>query len=172
MEIDTLIKNEGKVSRFQKFIGIVSLIIFVDLFTKYLAVKFFAFKSITIIPNFFDLTLVWNRGAAFGFLASAPEFVRKAVLIGASTIAAVAVIIYVYKNSQKLSKLEFISLALIAGGAIGNLYDRFFIGAVRDFLDFYIGNYHWPAFNIADSAITIGILGFVISELYLKRKRK
>jgi signal peptidase II len=172
MEIESLLKKEGKVSRFQKFMGIVSLIIFVDLFTKYLAVKFFAFKTITIIPNFFDLTLVWNRGAAFGFLASAPEFVRKAVLIGASTIAAIAVIVYVYKNGQKLSKLEFFSLALIAGGAIGNLYDRFFIGAVRDFLDFYIGNYHWPAFNIADSAITLGILGFVISEIYLKRKRQ
>ncbi len=171
MEIEHLIKNEGKVSKFQKFMGVVSLIIFADLLTKHLAVKFFAFKTVTIIPNFFDLTLVWNRGAAFGFLASAPEFVRKAVLIGASAIAAIAVIIYVYKNSQKLSTVEFYSLALIAGGAIGNLYDRFFIGAVRDFLDFYIGGYHWPAFNLADSAISIGILGFVINEIFFKKRK-
>ncbi len=156
---------------FQRFIALVLFIVLVDQFTKWAAVKFIGVGSITIIPGILDLTIVWNKGAAFGILAQAPEYVRKLVLIGASSVAAVATIIYAYKKSNHLSKIEFYSLAFIAGGAIGNLYDRLFLGSVRDFIDFHIGKYHWPAFNIADTAITIGIIGFVLSELFLKKRK-
>lgn len=157
---------------FQKFIAVVAFIIFLDLFTKWLAVELIGIRTITVIPGLLDLTIVWNKGAAFGMLSQAPDWVRKLVLIGASTIAAIATILYAYKKADKLSKVEFYSLALIAGGAIGNLYDRIFLGSVRDFIDFHIGNYHWPAFNIADTAITLGIVGFITYEIFLKRKKQ
>ncbi len=158
-------------TNFQKFIAIVVFIVVLDLFTKWLAVKILGVKTITLIPGFLNLTVVWNKGAAFGIFAQAPEYMRKLILIGASSIAAIVTVFYAYKNSNKLSKVEFYSLALIAGGAIGNLYDRVFLGSVRDFIDFYIGKYHWPAFNVADACITIGIAGFVIYELFIKRKK-
>jgi signal peptidase II len=157
---------------FQKFLFVVFLVIFLDLFTKELAVKLFADKDFTIIPNFFDFTLVWNKGAAFGVLSEAPLWIRKLILVFASLIAAVATIVYAYAKQNTLSKLELYSLALIAGGALGNLYDRIFLGQVRDFIDWHIFNYHWPAFNIADASITVGIFLFALNELYLKNRKK
>jgi len=157
--------------KFITFLFIAFSVIFLDLLTKYLAEQYLTGKVITIIPNFFDLVLVWNRGAAFGILATAPEIVRKLILIFASLIAAILTIIYAYVKRNELSKLELFALALISGGALGNLYDRIFLGAVRDFLDFHVYNHHWPAFNIADSAITIGILLFLFNELFLKKKK-
>jgi signal peptidase II len=151
---------------------VVFLVIFLDLFTKELAVKLFADKDFTIIPNFFDFTLVWNKGAAFGVLSEAPLWIRKLILVFASLIAAVATIVYAYAKQNTLSKLELYSLALIAGGALGNLYDRIFLGQVRDFIDWHILNYHWPAFNIADASITVGIFLFALNELYLKNRKK
>jgi signal peptidase II len=156
--------------RFINFLLVAFTVFFIDLFTKYLAEKFLDGRSITIIPEIFNLVLVWNRGAAFGFLATAPEIVRKLMLIFVSLIAAVLTIAYAYTKRHSLSKLEFYSLALIAGGALGNLYDRIFLGAVRDFLDFHIGEYHWPAFNIADASITVGILLFLFNEFFLKKR--
>ncbi len=157
-------------SRFQKFIGLVVLVIALDLTTKYIAESYLYGKTLTIIDGFFNLVLIWNRGAAFGVLAAAPEIIRVLVLIIASILAVIITVLYAYKNREKLSNLQFYSLALIAGGALGNLYDRIFLGKVRDFLDFHIGNYHWPAFNIADGSITVGISLFIIYELFFKRK--
>ncbi len=158
--------------KFIKFVAVVFFIIFLDLLTKNLAEAYLKGKTITIIPSLFNLVLVWNKGAAFGILANASEFVRKLVLIFASLIAALFTIAYAYVKRHSLSNLEFYSLALIAGGALGNLYDRIFLGAVRDFLDFHINNYHWPAFNIADSSITIGITLFIINEIFFKKKKE
>ncbi len=157
--------------KFKIFLMVFILIVFLDLLTKEIAVRFLSqVEKISVIPGLFNLTLVWNKGAAFGILSEAPEIIRKLVLIGASSIAAVVTIIYSYKKRFSLSYWEMVFLALIAGGAVGNLYDRIFIGAVRDFLDFYIKNYHWPAFNIADTSISIGIAGFIIYELFFKKK--
>ena len=153
------------------FFGIVIGVIGLDLITKELAVKYLSdIERIIIIPNYFDLTLIWNRGAAFGIFGQAPEYIRKLILIGASSVAAVLTIAYAYFRNAKLSTFELVALALIAGGAIGNLYDRVFIGKVRDFLDIHIYSHHWPAFNIADSAITIGIGLFVVYELFFKKR--
>lgn len=120
----------------------------------------------------FDLVLVWNTGAAFGILGQAPEMIRKLILVGSSTVAALVTTFYVLKKYSNLSWIEIISLSLIAGGAVGNLYDRLFIGAVRDFLDFYISNHHWPAFNVADASITLGIGIFIFIEIYYKKRHK
>ncbi len=150
------------------FIGI--FVIFLDLLTKSIAENQLANRVIEVIPGFFNLVLVWNKGAAFGIIANAPEIIRKIVLIGSSTIAAIITTMYVIKSKEKLSIFEIVSLSLIAGGSVGNLYDRLFIGAVRDFLDFYIGQHHWPAFNIADASISIGIFLFIFYELFWKKK--
>ena len=153
------------------FFGIVIGVIGLDLITKELAVKYLSdIERVILIPNYFDLTLVWNRGAAFGIFGQAPEYIRKLILIGASSVAAVLTIAYAYFRNTKLSTFELVALALIAGGAIGNLYDRIFIGKVRDFLDVHIYSHHWPAFNIADSAITVGIGLFVVYELFFKKR--
>ena len=157
--------------KFRIFLAVFIFVVILDLLTKEIAVRFLSqVEKVSVIPGLFDLTLVWNKGAAFGILSEAPEIVRKLVLIGASSAAAVVTIIYSYKKRYSLSYWEIIFLALIAGGAIGNLYDRIFIGAVRDFFDFYIKNYHWPAFNVADSSISIGIAGFIVYELFFKKK--
>ncbi len=158
--------------RFYTFIGVSSFIFFLDLLTKHIAAEILKNKTITIIPGFLDFTLVWNRGAAFGILADAPEFVRKLVLIFASGIAVIIAVLYAYKKQDKLNFIQFLSLALITGGALGNLYDRIFIGAVRDFIDIHIKQYHWPAFNIADMSISIGIFLFIVYEIFFKKKER
>ncbi len=152
------------------FFFIAVLIIFLDLLTKSIAENNLNNLIIEVIPGFFNLVLVWNKGAAFGIIANAPDIIRKIILIGSSTIAAVITTVYVMKSKEKLSMFEVVSLSLIAGGSVGNLYDRFFIGAVRDFLDFYIGQHHWPAFNIADASISIGIFLFIFYEIFLKKE--
>jgi signal peptidase II len=156
--------------KFHIFLLISAGVVFLDLLTKEIAVKVLSDKDISIIPGFFDLTLVWNRGAAFGILAQAPEVVRKLILVFASALAVVIAFVYAYKKQDKLHPIQLYSLALISGGAIGNLYDRIFIGAVRDFIDVHIKQYHWPAFNIADTSITFGIILFVSYELFFKSR--
>ncbi|RMA97212.1 signal peptidase II [Hydrogenothermus marinus] len=167
--INLSLNNTGN---FRIFLIVVFFVLILDLITKNLAVSLLANKDIVIIPNFFDLTLVWNKGAAFGIFANSSEWIRKAILLGASTIAVIITAIYAYIKRFNISVFEMIFLGLIAGGALGNLYDRFFIGKVRDFIDIHIFNYHWPAFNIADASITIGIIGFVFNEIYLKKRLK
>ena len=157
---------------FLKFWIVASFIFILDLITKELAEKYLANKIIPVIPNFFNLVLVWNKGMAFGFLGDAPEILRFLTLIIATFIIIVITILYAYKNTDNLPKAQFYSLALITGGALGNLYDRIFLGKVRDFLDFYIGNYHWPAFNIADSSITVGVIIFVSYEIFFKKREE
>ncbi|MFN3786840.1 signal peptidase II [Sulfurihydrogenibium azorense] len=152
------------------FWGVFFLVFFLDLITKYLAETLLLDRTVSVIPNFFDLTLVWNKGAAFGMLAEAPEYIRKFILVGSSIVAIIVSVFYFLKSKDKLSNLEIFSLALIGGGSLGNLYDRFFLGQVRDFLDFYIKDHHWPAFNIADASITVGIGLFIFHELYLKKR--
>ncbi len=156
--------------RFLKFCVVALSILILDLITKELAEKYLANKVIPIIPNFFNLVLVWNKGMAFGLLGDAPEILRFLTLIIATLLIIIITILYAYKNINNLPKPQFYSLALITGGALGNLYDRLFIGKVRDFLDFYIGNYHWPAFNIADSSITVGVIIFVSYEIFFKKR--
>lgn len=122
--------------------------------------------AIEVIPGLFNIVYVRNLGAAFGILNDG-SVLSKLFLIGVSSIA--LVLIGSLIKSSKDALLSF-ALSLIAGGAVGNLIDRVRLGYVIDFLDFYIGEYHWPAFNVADSAITVGALLALFS--YLKETRK
>jgi signal peptidase II len=125
------------------------------------------FGTVEILPGFFNLTHVLNPGGAFGFLAGQSSALRKFFFIFAST-AAVCVILYLYRKTPPSHPLLATALALIFGGAIGNLIDRVRFGRVVDFLDVHAGRWHWPAFNIADSAISVGIVIFVM-QLLLRR---
>lgn len=123
--------------------------------------------SISVIPGFFRLTHVENRGAAFGLFADSPSEWKIAVLVLFSLIALVIVSTLLWKNSHSMSTTG-VGLALILGGALGNLWDRLVSGHVVDFLLFYIGQYQWPAFNVADSAIVMGAGLLVFEILFTK----
>ena len=126
------------------------------------------YDSFVVIGGFFNITHVRNPGAAFGFLAAAPPLFRYIFFI-AVTLAAILLILH-YLRVSRIEETSLVSaLALILAGAVGNLIDRVRFGEVVDFLDVYIVSYHWPAFNVADSAITVGA---AILILVLLRKRK
>lgn len=120
--------------------------------------------NMPVFPNF-DLTMVWNEGVSFGMLQNAGIW---PLTILALTISA----FLTHWLVKTTSKFEAISLGLIVGGAIGNVIDRLRFGAVADFFDVYIGSYHWPAFNIADAAITIGVIMLLIHGLVLDKDGK
>jgi signal peptidase II len=123
--------------------------------------------GIQIIPGFFRITHLENRGAAFGLFADSPSEWKIGMLVLFSIIALVIVSTLLWKNSRAISSTG-IGLSLILGGAIGNLWDRLSAGHVTDFLLFYIGRYQWPAFNVADSAIVIGATLLVFEILFTK----
>jgi signal peptidase II len=128
-------------------------------------------ESVPIIPSFFRLTHVQNHGAAFGIFDESPTAWKLALLIGFSLIALAVVATILWKNSDQFS-LSGIGLSLVLGGAVGNLWDRVVAGHVVDFLDFYIGSYHWPAFNMADSAIVVGAILLVSEIIFTKNPQR
>jgi signal peptidase II len=123
--------------------------------------------GIQIIPGFFRLTHLENRGAAFGLFADSPSPWKIGALVLFSVIALVVVSTLLWKNSHTVS-ITGVGLALILGGAVGNLWDRLTAGHVTDFLLFYIGHYQWPAFNVADSAIVVGATLLVYEIVFTK----
>jgi signal peptidase II len=124
-------------------------------------------ESVKLIPHFFYLTHVENRGAAFGLFAESPSQWKIALLVLFSVVALVIVSALLWRNSHTMTSTG-IGLSLILGGAIGNLWDRVLNGRVVDFLLFYLGSYQWPAFNVADSAIVIGAGLLVVEILFAK----
>lgn len=130
----------------------------VDQITKLMVVSNIALgERIQVVPNFFNLTLTFNPGAAFGFLANVENDVARHVLLSFFTLLALLVVFYFLIFDYYKDSVAQASLAMILGGAIGNIIDRVRFGSVVDFLDFYISQYHWPVFNIADSAICVGV---------------
>jgi signal peptidase II len=119
-------------------------------------------QSIPIVPGFFSLTYVRNPGAAFGMFANST--VREPLLVIVA-IAAVLGLAWLLLQAPPSRVWERASAAAIIGGALGNLYDRFAYRAVVDFLDFYITRWHWPAFNVADSCITVGVSVLLLASL-------
>ena len=139
-----------------------------DQFTKWLLARSLAPGEIVQVTGFFNLVHVFNTGAAFSFLAGAGGWQRAFFI--ALTIAAVALIVYLLR-SHPGERLFGLGLALILGGALGNLWDRVTLGHVVDFLDFHAAGWHWPAFNLADSAITVGA-GLLILDTLLASRRE
>ncbi len=137
---------------------IISCVVFiVDLITKYIIQNHIALQNIEIIKGFFSLTYAENTGMAWSLLSG-----KQAFLSIVSAIAIGVMIYYVVaKNVDRLTK---VALALMIGGAAGNLFDRLFLGYVRDFLDFIIFGYDFPIFNVADSALTIGVILLIIAS--------
>jgi signal peptidase II len=144
------------------------LVVLADRFSK-LAIErnLSLHDSISLIPGFFRLTHLENPGAAFGLFADSPSEWKIAGLVLFSLVALVIVATLLWKNSHSMTTTG-VGLSLILGGAIGNLWDRLVSGHVVDFLLFYIGQYQWPAFNVADSAIVIGAGLLVFEILFTK----
>ncbi|HYL81407.1 MAG TPA: signal peptidase II [Candidatus Acidoferrum sp.] len=113
-------------------------------------------EGFPVIPGYFDITFVLNPGAAFSFLATLSERVRNPFFVAISVTAIVLIVVYRARFPQQ-PRLASISLALVLGGAAGNLVDRLRYGVVVDFLDVHLHQYHWPVFNVADSAISVGV---------------
>ena len=144
---------------------IVSAVIVLDQITKALVQNLMhLYQSIAIVPGFAHLTFLKNTGAAFGFLAGPRSSLRIAFFALVSSVA-IGCVLYLLKNLRPDQKSLVASLSLILGGAAGNLIDRLRTGEVVDFIDLHWHHLHWPAFNVADSSITIGVILLFIQML-------
>jgi signal peptidase II len=152
------------------YFGILIIVLGIDQLTKIAVTSSFSlYEKVVVIPGFFNLTYVTNRGAAFSFLAEVDSPWRHYFFITVSILALILLTVLWFRVRLH-SPVQGWGLALIAGGAGGNLIDRVRFGAVIDFIDIYWRGYHWPAFNIADSAICIGVGLFIITSLMEKDK--
>jgi signal peptidase II len=139
------------------YLIIPAVVVILDVWTKWLVLqRINLYESIPVIPNFFQLVHVRNTGAAFGLGANASSKIVP-ILLNVGAIGVFCVVVVYALRSAVTDRVLQTGLHLILGGAIGNLIDRFRFGYVVDFLDVYVGRHHWPAFNVADSAICIGI---------------
>ncbi len=142
-------------------------IVLLDQATKQLIVRTIRLgQGIPVVPGFFDIVFVLNPGAAFSFLATLPDSVRNPFFVMISVTAVILIIVYHTRHLQQHA-LASLSLALILGGAVGNLIDRLRYGMVVDFLLVHVYQYHWPAFNVADSAISVGV-SLMVLDLFLE----
>lgn len=150
-----------------QWLGLAFIIVLADQVTKLLIVGYYQLGDSTPVTSFFNIVRVHNAGAAFSFLSDASGWQRW-FFTGIGVLAA-AVILWLLK-SHGGQKLFAFALACILGGAIGNVIDRVLYGHVVDFLDFHLRGWHFPAFNIADSAITIGAACLILDELLRVRR--
>ena len=141
---------------------ILTIFVFLDYFTKLWAIEnlFIEYKSIKL-TSFLSMTPVWNSGISFGFFQDTGEIGRYSL-----TIFAFSVSVWLVVSSFKLPKYSSLGFILIASGAIGNAIDRIIYGKVVDFIDFYISDLHWPAFNLADTVIFIGAGLFLFNQFF------
>ena len=137
-----------------RWLSISAIVVAFDLYSKHLMQQHFVFGDLHSVTSFFDLVRYHNEGSAFGFLNDAGGW-QKWFFNGISIVASVVIIYLLKKHTDE--KIFCAGLALILGGAIGNLYDRITLGYVVDFLNFHLNNHYWPAFNVADSAICVGV---------------
>lgn len=141
-------------------------IVLADLYLKrVVASSFFIGERIEVIPGLFALTYILNPGVAFGLLSRWDSSIRIPLLLAFSVIA-VGFIVYLYFGPLGTRKLPAVGLPLIAGGALANFYERLTAGAVVDYLDFYLWSYHWPAFNLADATITVGVAFLLLDSFW------
>lgn len=144
--------------------SIIGIVLVLDQITKYVIQTHVRLNdSITVVPGFFNITHVRNKGAAFGILSTLPEFWRSAFFITVTLVAVAAISVLIIKTHERLLVYAF---SLIAGGAIGNVVDRIRYGEVVDFIQWYVKSYYWPSFNVADSAISIGVVLLAFEMLF------
>lgn len=149
------------------WMGIATIVLLLDQLTKITITRLFSYGESVAVTSWFNLVLVYNKGAAFSFLANQGGWQRW--FFTALGIGAALFIVYLLKRHAG-QRMFCWALALILGGAIGNVIDRALYGHVIDFLDVHVGGWHWPAFNVADSAICIGAVLFVLDELRRVKK--
>ena len=149
-----------------KWLSISAIVVAIDLYTKHLTQQAFALGDKLYVTSFFDLVRYHNEGAAFSFLADAGGW-QKWFFTAISVVASI-VILYLLKKHHT-EKLFSIGLALVLGGALGNLYDRVTLGYVVDFLSFHAYGFYWPAFNVADSAISVGVVCLLLDSFKQKK---
>jgi signal peptidase II len=150
--------------------SVTGIVIVADQLTKlYIMQTMRLHESIPIVPNLFSLTYIRNPGAAFGFLAGSSNAFRM-VFFGLTSIFALGLLSTILLRMPERDWIGRVSVAGILGGAVGNLIDRLRYGEVIDFLDVYVENYHWPAFNVADSAITVGVIFLIIHFAFEKKE--
>ena len=155
-------------SRTWRWFALAAGIVAADQLAKWIVMQHFRDGERLQVTGFFNMVLVFNKGAAFSFLAQAPGW-QTPLLIAFALIAAAVVGFFILKNPAR--RLLGLGLALILGGALGNVIDRLRFGHVVDFLDFHAFGWHWPAFNVADSAITVGA-AILILEGFVHHERR
>jgi signal peptidase II len=154
--------------KYLTFFLISAIVVLLDQLTKGLiAQRLMLHENLEVIPGLFNLTYVRNTGGAFGLLAGEASILRTFLFLAVSS-AALGIIFYLYTKTPPGRRWLDTGLAMTFGGALGNFLDRARFGEVVDFLDFHIGNMHWPAFNVADSAISVGIGIFCFYLIFKK----
>ena len=149
-------------------LGCAAIVIALDQLSKWVILTVVMYPpQIIEVTKFFNLVLVGNRGVSFGLFASDAEWVQPA-FAGFATLVAVFLAVWMRYAAHRFLVL---SLGMVIGGALGNAIDRLWHGAVVDFLDFHVAGYHWPAFNVADSAITIGVAFIIVEGLFAGQKQ-
>ena len=148
--------------------ALAALVVVLDQLTKYWVSAGFGHAEVRAVTGFFNLVLTYNKGAAFSLLAAASGW-QRGFFIVIALIAIVVISVLLARHAG--DKLFCASLALILGGAIGNVLDRIALGYVVDFLDFHLAGWHWPAFNLADSAITAGAVLLVVDSFFPRARR-
>jgi signal peptidase II len=150
----------------------VAIVTVLDQYTKHLVVqKLKSGAVVDVVKRCFQLRYVENPGAAWGFLASANESFRAPFFVAVSLLA-IAFILYFYRKVEGDQKVMLVSLSMILGGAVGNFIDRLRHNYVVDFIDWYWKDWHWPTFNIADSAISLGVILMVWSMIFGEEERR
>lgn len=150
------------------YLALIALLVVIDQLTKWMVLRGVSlYSSVVVIPGFFNITHIHNRGAIFGAFSQVGNLHVYIVLTLASLVA-LGLVIYYFVVTPAAERGVKISLTFILAGALGNLIDRVFRGYVIDFLDFYVGRWHWPFFNVADSSITIGAI--LLLFFFIKRK--
>ncbi|MDP8989163.1 MAG: signal peptidase II [Acidobacteriota bacterium] len=145
---------------------IILLVVMLDRVSKlYIRSSYAPWDVTVVIPRIFNIVHAENPGAAFSMLASAPPIVRAVLLVGVSMLVMTVVGVMLWRLPKTASALTSTSLALVFGGAFGNLWDRVFRGSVTDFLQVFLGSYEFPSFNVADSAITMGAALLILDLL-------
>ena len=144
---------------------VVSIIFFLDRYTKKFVLKNFT-ENTYFLNDYINLDLVWNTGIGFGLLSFNSSFFYNII-----TLLISLVILFLFYMAYKSDKYDKTIFSIIIGGALGNFYDRVFFNAVPDFIDLHFNNFHWFTFNFADIFITIGILLFLVKEIFIKNDK-
>lgn len=156
--------------RYAVVLGLAGAVTVLDQATKFLVAQTMELHSMrVVVPGLVNLVHVRNRGAAFSFLGHTDGDWQRWVFAAISS-AAVLLLLFMVRSARRPSALLLAGFGLVMGGALGNLVDRVLVGAVLDFLDLYVGGWHWPAFNVADSAISLGVPALILAFLRMPKE--